>query len=132
VFGESQKLLTISPALPVFHRDRIDARHGRRDSTKHRPADRPGSERVLVQPVTSVGAKMGATFFQDEVSERMFEALVRLAGEVSVLRERVAQLEAAASHDAPPASDRATDDAKAFVHRVFVGLATPPNPAGSI
>lgn len=75
---------------------------------------------------------MGATFFQDEVSERIFEALVRLAGEVSVLRERVAQLEAAASHDAPPTSDCATDDARAFVHRIFDGLAKSPNPAGTI
>lgn len=62
-------------------------------------------------------------FFTDEMTERVFASVVALAAEVSVLRERVAQLEAAqglAEANIDPA--RATEH---FVTDVFGHLAQP-------
>uniref|UniRef100_A0A9E8CM75 Uncharacterized protein n=1 Tax=Bosea sp. NBC_00436 TaxID=2969620 RepID=A0A9E8CM75_9HYPH len=73
--------------------------------------------------MTTASERPQPGFFADEMTERVFASVVALAAEVSVLRERVAQLEQAqglASAETDPA--RA---AESFVADVFGHLAQP-------
>ncbi|MFT4013542.1 MAG: hypothetical protein QM682_09095 [Paracoccus sp. (in: a-proteobacteria)] len=60
-------------------------------------------------------------FFADEMTERVFTSLVALAAEVSVLRERVAQLEKAQGMATPEPGPAA----ECFVAEIFGHLAQP-------
>ncbi|MBN9033382.1 MAG: hypothetical protein BGO05_00885 [Rhizobiales bacterium 63-7] len=62
-------------------------------------------------------------FFADEMTERVFASVVALAAEVSILRERVAQLEQA--QGIAPAGDDPARAAEDFVADVFGHLARP-------
>ncbi len=62
-------------------------------------------------------------FFADAMTERVFASVVALAAEVSVLRERVARLEAAQGVAAPDADPARA--AESFVADVFGHLAQP-------
>lgn len=62
-------------------------------------------------------------FFADEVTERVFASVVALAAEVSILRERIAQLEKA--QDIAQSNEDPARAAENFVADVFGHLARP-------
>lgn len=63
------------------------------------------------------------TFLPDPISEQLLQSLVALAAEVSVLRERVARLEAARDGGSP---QPLFAEAESFVTSVFGGIASLP------
>jgi hypothetical protein len=63
------------------------------------------------------------TFFEDAATEKLFDVVVAMAAEVSVLRERVLRLENASSSNAPSPLDM-TREAEDFIRHVFGRLAS--------
>jgi hypothetical protein len=63
------------------------------------------------------------TFFADAATEKLFDVVVALAAEVSVLRERVLRLENTSSPNTPSPVDM-TREAEDFIRHVFGGLAS--------
>ncbi|ASP23716.1 hypothetical protein ANTHELSMS3_04615 (plasmid) [Antarctobacter heliothermus] len=64
---------------------------------------------------------VSARSISDPITEKLLESLVALAAEVSVLRDRVAALEARAEGNSLPAS---AESAEHFVTAVFGGMAS--------